>query len=138
MSTSQKRLTRILLVFAIFGSLAIDWMWWDSMVNIVAWRTNEIAVVSTGSLAGIAWLDPSNFYGPQIEEGFSREPLSLEEFQASEFFPVPFFDIQTIGIPYYLILVTYLGTLTLIWLTLMNRLARQEAIKESRSSNRQD
>ncbi len=118
-------------------------MWWDSTRNFTSWTRDKVVVATQlSSIAAVRFYNPS-VYG--ISNGVVRGVPIIYDIDEPTLFPQPDLYIEgytsgfiQIRIPYYLIFLSYLAILTFAWLLLMNRLARQEAIKESRFSDRQD
>ena len=139
MGLHEKRVTRIILALAIMGSLCIGGLWWDSTRYYTTLKVGGIVYSpSHSSLAVLHVFDPS-VYG--IADGWERYEHLLDAHDSPTLFPS--FELllksstnpySMIVLPYYLILLTYLATLTLIWLLLMNRLARRKIIREINAS----
>ena len=120
----QKRLTFVLSGLGLLGSLALGLLWWDSTENFTAYSSNKHSIeVFPSSLICVSEPYPGlNRYmrSPWGRYGLIDHPL----------FPLPDASSDFVSIPIYLILLTYLATLLLIWLVLMNRLARRELMRQ--------
>ncbi len=134
MAPAQKRLTRILLALAIVGSLLIGGLWWDSVRYRTALEGANAAIATANSSIRFFKIhNPSHFDLPTV---FRRDLTPPNSYLAYSFFPIPALSKHILIIPFYLILLTHLSTLTLLWILLINRLARRESNKESRASSR--
>jgi len=127
MSSLQQCLTTILIALAIAGSLVIGGLWWDSTKYEVAWETDNFYLRSETSYIDVG----SQEIFPLHSRGFRRDQRRAYAHYGGGW-PLPTPALlwgYAVLIPYYLILLTYLATLLLAWLLLMNRLARREALK---------
>lgn len=118
----QKRLTMVLAVFGLLGCFVLGILWWDSIKYITSYRSSGkgIAIYS-----GVVVLESVPVNG--LYEGYLRAPAELFDLD-SPYHPLilkPTFRSDFIRIPIYLLILTYLSTLLLIWIVLMNRLARR-------------
>lgn len=127
--TSQKRLTIVLSSLALFGSLALGIVWWDS--------TTYFTRVESGSYgftvaASTITFDSSgiSIISDQIHCG--RGFLETLWYKNETIFPAPSgyneFGNVAVIIPIYLLILAYISSLLLIWLVLMNRLARHGSL----------
>ena len=116
---SQKRLTVVLSVPAILGSLVLGLLWWDSTKNFTAYSSNKHSIeVFPSSLICVSEPYPGL-------NGYMRSPWGRYGLIDHPLFPLPDASSSFTTIPIYLLILTYLATLLLIWLVLMNRLARR-------------
>jgi hypothetical protein len=116
---SQKRLSIVVAVLGLLGCLVLGLVWWDSEKNISQYNTNTFTI-------GLGWsLVAYEAHQFQPDVGFQRECLETYGFGGWPLFTRPVFRSDFVRIPIYLILLAYLATLLLIWVVLMNRLARR-------------
>ena len=126
MIASQNRLTRIMLALAVAGSLIIGLLWWDSSHSWIGWREGYATIQSEMSGIGVNLTVKENIL--LKFDDFHRDNLAGFQIDAVKLFPKPVWipEISYIFIPYYLLLVTYLSSIVVAWLVLMNRLTRRE------------
>jgi hypothetical protein len=122
---SQKRLIVVLSVLALLGIIAIGIAWWDSTRNFTMYGTMGRTISLYSSL--IVYEDHPIDVAPV---GYFRGSLKLLVIEGEPPFPSPFLSAYPTTIPIYLIILGYLATLLLIWLALMNRLARREFMRQ--------
>ena len=134
MAPSQKRLTSILLALALTGSLVIGGLWWDSTRYETTWVLNKSGFRSSTSRLFVEVL--GDYQVVLYPQGFSRVRYQSPYYSPISLFPKFTLGLGNIRVPYYLILLSHLATLTLLWFFLMNRLARREANKEGRAYGR--
>ncbi len=125
---SQKRLTVVLSIIALLGSLALSLAWWDSVSNFTGISTSKrtIAIDSSSVIYATQSLSSLGFDKFYVRENFTIYIYS----DSRPLFPLPHASSDFISIPIYLVILTYLATLLLIWLVLMNRLARREFLEQ--------
>jgi hypothetical protein len=127
---SQKRLTVVLSFLALLGSIALGIVWWDSTRNFTMYGTNYGTDGVTISLfrSGIVFELEPNVEAPK---GYKRESYaSMELIDEKPPWHSPYWSRYPTDIPICLVILTYLATLLLIWLVLMNRLARREFMRQ--------
>lgn len=123
----QKRLTLVFTILGLLGSILLGLLWWDS--------TSYFTAVSIGDHNILCWGSSLQHYsGSTIlfipdNSTFLRVPLTEYGLKGGSVFPIPRIHSTPYKLPIYLILLTYLATLLLIWLVLTNRLARREFIR---------
>ncbi len=126
--TSQKRLTIVVAVLGLLGSLLLGLVWCDSLENSTSYSTQNRSIYT--SCSAVNYRDESMMW-----KGFD-EPFGRLKYDDSDFvrplFPPPQISYGYISIPIYLLILAYLATLLLIWLVLMNRLARRDFTKTLR------
>lgn len=125
---SQKRLTVVLSVLALLGIIAIGIARWDSTRNFTMYGTMGRTISLYSSL--IVYEDHPIDVAPV---GYFRGSLELLVTEGEPPFPSPFLSAYPTTIPIYLLILAYLATLLLIWLVLMNRLARREFLGREKS-----
>jgi len=125
---SQKRLTIILFNLALLGTVALSLIWLDSLENTTAFSTRKRSIIIADSSATYTFESLMSF---GMQGQFYRGKRVIDDYDESDppLFPSPEVSSDFISIPTYLLIPTYLATLLLIWLTLMNRLARREHAK---------
>jgi len=117
---SQKRLTVILSILALLGCLVLGLVWRDSVENLTAYSTNNYSIA-----LGVSCVV---YESHQLMDhvGFVRESLkTYGHLSGWPLFARPVFSYSFVRIPIYLLILAYLATLLLIWVVLMNRLARR-------------
>jgi hypothetical protein len=126
---SQKRLSIVLGVLGLLGCLLLGLAWWDTAENTSWFITNSFTIILVDS-------------NVRFETGYDLEGAwySLERDSRNpdwEWFGflLPYYRPGVIVIPIYLLILAYLATLFLIWIVLMNRLARRWHLRENRLSN---
>jgi hypothetical protein len=124
----QKRLTIVVAVLGLIGCLVLGLAWWDSVKNISRYSANTFTI-------GLGWsLVVYEAHQFQPDVGFHRVCLETYGygFGGWPFFTRPRFSSSFVRIPIYLLILTYLATLLLIWIVLMNRLAHRHFKNTSR------
>ncbi len=121
---SQNRLTVVLSVLALLGCIAIVFAWWDSTRNFTLFGTmgRTISLYSSNIVFERHSID-------EAPSGYHRASLLLLEIEEGPLFPKPRMSAYPTTIPIYLLILAYLSTLLLIWIVLVNRLARRDFTK---------
>ena len=119
----KKRLGAIILTLGVLGSLLIGLLWRDSTQFDRMWDCNALVLQSDHSVILIAWPEASS--GFQYPE-FYRKSADSSEVGVALHFPKMEWGSRFAIIPIYLILLSYLASLLLAWLVLVNRLARRD------------
>ena len=115
----QKRLTIAVAVPGLLGCLLLGLAWWDSVENISHYKTNTFTIGLGCSLV----VYEAHQFDPDV--GFQRGSLEMYDLGGWPLFTRPVFSTSFVRIPIYLLILAYLATLLLIWIVLMNRLARR-------------
>jgi hypothetical protein len=119
----QKRLTLVLAILGLLGSLLLGLLWWDSTTYFTALSIGDHHIVCWGS--SLRHYSGSMILFIPDNSNFFRVPLAQYGLTGSPVFPIYRINSALNRIPIYLILLAYLATLLLIWLVLMSRLARR-------------
>lgn len=122
----QKRLTIVLAVLGLLGCLVLGLVWWDSVVNFTAYRTNNYSIHLGVSCV---FYESHQFMN---HVGFVRGLLKTYGLRGWPLFTPPVFSTSFIRIPIYLLILPYLASLLLIWVVLMNRFTRRDFTKALR------
>lgn len=127
MAPSQKRLTCILLTFTLAGFVPMVALWRDSLTYTLICRMDRVEIVSFASAISIS--TPSLRSSRAVKDGIHRFESPAMISASAPILRFPRIESDSITLPYILILPTFLATLLLIYLLLMNRLARREVMK---------
>lgn len=124
----QKRLSVVIAVLGLFGSFALGLIWRDSMKYFTAYSTQKGSIFIFCSSVSYT---PESLKLIGLDEPYVRTKSEYYGNRESPIFPLPEMSHGTIRIPIYLLILAYLSTLLLIWIILMNLLARRGFTKET-------
>ena len=123
---SQKRLTFYCISFGLIGSITAMLLWWDSNISFsrIISGSHYLTLISSEVL-----LQSSSPGAINTNIHFDRDQVGSLGNSDNTLFPGTRSYRVLMAIPIYLLILSYLATLLLIWVILMNRLARRDFTK---------
>ncbi len=131
---SQKRLTIVITVLGLLGCIVLGLAWWDSTMNFTRYSAHKGTIFI---FCSSVYYTPVSQNPKGSDSPYYRESADSFNYVKSPIFPLPEITHDQIIIPIYLLILTYVSTHSLIWIVLMNRLARRH-FKNTTSNPTQD